>query len=81
MGRMLSEDDTRDMIALEEQVKIVLERAEHEKIEGAVAVLALVRVARTILALYPPQVQAGLLEACIPFLRGAEARISDIYLT
>lgn len=78
----ISAENITDMIALEEQLKVVILRAQHEHLEPAVAVLALCRIARTMLDMYPPNTRAALVSAVRPFLEGiSDINISDIYLT
>jgi hypothetical protein len=59
------------MTALQAQLEIALERANQEHVEAAVAIFALLRCARRLLILYPPEMQRMLLQDVIlPFLFG-----------
>ena len=69
-----------DMTALEQQLAIVLRRAnDTKKVEGMIGVFALIRCARVILNLYPDAVRTMFLNDCIiPFLQNESETLIKI---
>jgi hypothetical protein len=59
------------MTDLQAQLEIVLQRANEQKLEAALAAFALARCARKIMSNYPEQTREMLIDTVIvPFLRG-----------
>jgi hypothetical protein len=71
MALNFNADDFQKMAALQEQLEIVLQRANDQKLEAAIAAFACVRCARKIMSHYPAQTREMLIDTVIiPFLRG-----------
>jgi hypothetical protein len=67
-----------EMFALEQQLALVLQRANAQKVEAAVAAFACVRCARILLNLYPEAARGVLVdETVIPFLKNEQAPAAD----
>jgi hypothetical protein len=68
-----SNDQQRTMLKLQREIAAMLQRANRDKVEAAIAAFACIRLARELLDKYNPQAREALLEqAVIPFLRHAE---------
>lgn len=64
-------EDFKRMTELQEQLSIVLRRANDNHLEAAIAAFACVRCARTLLELYPVETRVALVEqVVVPFLQG-----------
>jgi hypothetical protein len=63
-------EDVHKMTALENELAVVLRRANAEHLEAAIAAFACMRCARVLLTLYPEKTREMLVEQVIvPFLR------------
>ncbi len=70
MAMDFSDQNLKDMVALQAQLAIVLRRANAERLEAGLAAFACVRLARQLLDFYPEDARAALLSAIVPFLQG-----------
>lgn len=69
MAPTFSENDFRRMAALQADLTTVLNRANDQHLEAAVAAFALLRCARILLDKYPSESRQALLEVVVAFLR------------
>jgi hypothetical protein len=65
----LKPEDAKKMLALQQELAIVLRRANDQKLEAAVAAFALVRLARELFDKYPPNVRRTLTTICFAVSR------------
>lgn len=73
-------EDVANMLALEQQLKVVITRTEHENLEPAVAIFAMMRLSRSMLEMYPDLARSALLSAIMPFLRNDQVNVTDLWL-
>lgn len=73
-------EDVADMLALEQQLKVIFERAEHQNLEPAVAIFAMMRLSRSMLEMYPDLARSAMISAIVPFLRNDNVSVSDLWL-
>lgn len=70
-------EDAKKMLALQQELAVVLRRANDQKLEAAIAVFALVRLARELLDKYPPAVRRTLAVVCSLFLERKAVVVED----
>lgn len=63
-------DSQRQMLTLQRELAAVLQQANREKVEAAIAAFACVRLARELLSKYNPDAREALVnQAIVPFLK------------
>jgi hypothetical protein len=64
-----SDTDQAKMMSLQQELAVVLRRANDQKLEAAVAAFACLRLARLLIDKYPETTRMALAELCAAFLR------------
>jgi hypothetical protein len=78
MALTFTEKDQRAVHELQRALTETLLKANDQKMEAGLAVIALVRCARILLDRYPANTRAALCEALVPFLEGRAVDVSLI---
>ena len=73
----LKPEDAKKMVALQQELAIVLRRANDQKLEAAVAAFALIRLARELLDKYPANVRRTLATVRALFIERKDVVVED----